>query len=255
MIKRKKIQTILDQYHSPTYLTIDPLTVVHRFKNTEQLPEIAFIAALLSYGRVSQIIKAIETILSNSDNLSLKFIDDTSLEEKRDRFNGFKYRFHIGDDIALLCEVLKLIRTKHSTFTAFAEIIWKKSESGELFVELFTQEIKTIGREFSIHRNYFDWLLPSPSAGSPCKRIAMFLRWMAREDDGIDLGIWKFIPTSQLFIPVDTHVAKVSKQLGLTTKNTSSWKMSIEITENLKKLCKSDPIKYDFSLCREGMVG
>ncbi len=255
MIKRKKIQSIFDQYHSPEYLTIDPLTVVHRFKESEQLPEIAFIAALLSYGRVSQIIQAIVIILHSSNDLSFEFIDTTTLAEKQLRFKDFRYRFHVGDDIALLCEVLKIIRSNHSTLSAFAEDIWKKTGSGELFMEQFTQEIKNFGREFSIHRNYFDWLLPSPSAGSPCKRIAMYLRWMVREDDGIDLGSWSFIPTSELFIPVDSHVAKVSKELGLTSKNTSSWKMSIEITENLKKLCKSDPIKYDFSLCREGMVG
>lgn len=256
MIRKKEIENIYNKYHKPEYLDIDPLVVVHRYAHSEMLPEISLTAALLSYGRVSMIIKALESVLAATDSISADFIDNTSLNEKRSCLSSFKYRFHIGDDLALLFTLFKEIREQYSSLTHLAELLWNSSDGGEDFFNSFTGEFKRRAEEYpEVHRDYFNWLLPSPSSGSPCKRVAMFFRWMARENDGIDLGIWSFIDTKELVIPVDTHVANVAQQVGLTTKKTSSWKMALEITENLKRFSSEDPVRYDFSLCRAGMVG
>ena len=95
---------------------------------------------------------------------------------------------------------------------------------------------------------------PSPSKGSACKRMNLFLRWMIRKRD-IDFGIWKGIPENKLIIPLDTHIAKISRCLGFTKRRSQDWKMAVEITDALKKLDPDDPLKYDFAMCHYGISG
>lgn len=95
-------------------------------------------------------------------------------------------------------------------------------------------------------------MFPLPSKGSACKRINLFLRWMIRNDE-LDTGLWSEIPSNKLLIPVDTHIAKISRNLGLTKRKNVSWQMAVEITENLKKYDPVDPVKYDFALCHIGI--
>lgn len=255
MINRDTIERIFDTYHQPEFLSIDPLTVVHRFKNSETLPEIALVAALFSYGRVPQIILAIEKILAGTDNLSPIFFKNHNFDTSERILPDFKYRFHTSGDLTILLHILADIRRTEESLTQFVSKISKNCKTGEELFQRFTSSFKERAEAYrSLDGGSFDWLFPSPSGGSPCKRIAMFFRWMVRQDDGIDLGIWDFIPTSFLIIPVDTHVARIGKLYSLTTKNSASWKMAVEITDNLKQLDKNDPVKYDFSLCRAGML-
>ena len=97
--------------------------------------------------------------------------------------------------------------------------------------------------------------LPSPVKGSTCKRFNMFLRWMVRSGDGVDFGIWNHVPPSQLIIPIDTHIARISRNISLTNRKSADWKMAKEITENLKIFAPDDPVKYDFALCHMGISG
>jgi uncharacterized protein (TIGR02757 family) len=96
---------------------------------------------------------------------------------------------------------------------------------------------------------------PSPIEGSACKRWNLYLRWMVRPHDGLDFGIWKAIPPSKLIIPLDTHIARISRYLGLTARKTPDWVMAKEITQSLMKIDPNDPLKYDFPLCHLGISG
>ncbi|MBZ0122053.1 MAG: DUF2400 domain-containing protein, partial [Sandaracinaceae bacterium] len=96
-------------------------------------------------------------------------------------------------------------------------------------------------------------LMPDPRAGSACKRLLLYLRWMIRPDDGVDLGLWPELTPSILLIPVDTHVHRIAKNLGLTERNDASWRTAEEITASLRRLDPLDPVKYDFALCHLGI--
>jgi uncharacterized protein (TIGR02757 family) len=98
----------------------------------------------------------------------------------------------------------------------------------------------------------FKFMFPLPENGSSCKRMNLFLRWMVRKDE-LDFGLWNSISPSKLVIPVDTHIARISTELGLTKRKNVSWKMAEEITENLKQFDPADPVKYDFAICHIGM--
>jgi len=97
------------------------------------------------------------------------------------------------------------------------------------------------------------YFFPRPSAGSACKRLNLFLRWMVRRDE-IDLGVWKSVPPSKLIVPLDTHVIRLGRCLRLTRYTSPGWRMAADITASLRKLNPTDPVSFDFSLCHVGMM-
>jgi len=112
--------------------------------------------------------------------------------------------------------------------------------------------LKKAHQEFKKLSRGIVFMFPLPEKGSACKRMNLFLRWMVRKDE-LDFGLWSQIPTSKLIIPVDTHIARICKQLRLTNRKNVSWKMAEEITNSLKKFDPDDPVKYDFAICHIGM--
>jgi uncharacterized protein (TIGR02757 family) len=98
------------------------------------------------------------------------------------------------------------------------------------------------------------YFFPRPSTGSACKRMNLYLRWMARTD-AVDPGGWTMVPRSKLVIPLDTHIIRAGARLKLTKYKSPGWKMATDITASLRKLDPADPVKYDFSLCHVGMMG
>ena len=97
------------------------------------------------------------------------------------------------------------------------------------------------------------YFFPRPDAGSACKRLNLFLRWMVRRD-AVDLGVWTRLPPSKLVVPLDTHVIRVGRCLGLTRYRSPGWRMASEITESLRHLDPEDPVRFDFSICHLGMM-
>jgi uncharacterized protein (TIGR02757 family) len=96
--------------------------------------------------------------------------------------------------------------------------------------------------------------LADPARGAACKRLNLFARWMVRPDDGVDLGLFAPARPDQLVIPLDTHVARISRYLGLTTRGTVDWRMAAEVTAALRRFCPRDPVRYDFALSRLGIL-
>ncbi|NQD72795.1 DUF2400 domain-containing protein, partial [Sphingobacterium shayense] len=96
----------------------------------------------------------------------------------------------------------------------------------------------------------------SPHRKSSCKRLNMYLRWMVRKDDnGVDFGLWNRISAKDLVCPCDVHVERVARKFGLITLDKVSWKMAVELTDNLKQFDPMDPVKYDFALFGMGVEG
>jgi uncharacterized protein (TIGR02757 family) len=101
----------------------------------------------------------------------------------------------------------------------------------------------------------FDFLLPLPSRGSACKRLNLFLRWMVRPADGVDFGLWRGVRPAQLLMPLDTHVWRIARALGLTARRTADWRAAVEITDALRRIDPQDPVRFDFAIARLGIVG
>ena len=250
------LDDIYARFHKPEFMRMDPIEYVRKFREPRDIEIVGLLASSLAYGQVENIRKNIERVLSVTGNAVSDFVCATSFKDKREMLKAFKHRFNDGADIALLFECAKrAVREKVSIQALFTEGMRKGDTNIKNALNEFVKKLNAwaidIGGETG---RSFRHLLPLPSAGSPCKRLNMYLRWMVRKDDGIDLGIWRDVPPAMLVIPVDTHVAAIARRYKLTGRKSIDWRMAEEITATLKKISPFDPVKYDFSLCRVGMI-
>lgn len=243
-------------YHRPEYLRLDPLTCLSGFCSKNDLEIAGLVASALAYGRAEIIIRNVSKVFEITGLNIAKFSPQTSLSRKFMLFKSFKHRFTDGHDIAVLLEALGTLQNEYGSLESlFMEGFRAGDTTIKNALAHFTKKIRCLAaRTAGDRKKSIDYLLPSPLSGSACKRLNMYLRWMVRPHDGIDLGVWKNIPSAKLVIPVDTHVARISRSLGLTNRGSADWKMAEEITAKLRAIDPNDPVRFDFSLCRSGMV-
>jgi uncharacterized protein (TIGR02757 family) len=252
---REILESIYTRYHKPQYLGLDPVQYVREFSRPLDIEIAGLLASSLAYGRVETIRENIRKVIALTGRDLIDFVMSASFARKRKILHGFKHRFNDGFDIALLFECARRAFQSFGSMQALF-LHGLKSDSGNIKGPLdeFAMSMRSWAMKIAgTSRKSFEYFFPLPQEGSACKRLNMFLRWMVRDNDGIDLGIWGAVGPSLLVMPVDTHVACLAGRLKLTSRRTADWRMAEEITEQLKKNDPSDPVKYDFSLCRAGM--
>ena len=225
---KEKLEDLYTSYHS-NYLYSDPLKYLHQYSRPEDVEIVGIIASSLAYGRVEKIFESIEQILGIMGPHPADYI--LSFNPKKDfiKFKNFVHRFNKGEDISCLIYFLKQILDNFGSIGKFFRKCYDEN-GGDMKDTLssFTRQILSLnnggfygGGELPAKAGV-RYFFPSPAKGSPCKRLNLYLRWMVRESDGIDFGLWDFVAPSRLIIPVDTHIARLSRYLGLTnTKNPS----------------------------------
>lgn len=247
------------------YLSPDPLEFVHRFKDPRDQEVVGLIASALAYGQVEGILKSIRDILERIEGRPYKFTINFNPRRDVKRFNGFIHRFHNGKDIACLIYLTRqMIELKGSIGNFFLEGYRPEDRNIKQALIDFSKRVLSLAptpiygpaerdSRKGLDKNGVSSFFPSPEDGSPCKRLNLYLRWMVRRDN-LDFGLWKDVSPSKLIIPLDTHIARISQNIGLTRRKSPDWKMAEEITENLKVLDPEDPVKYDFALSRLGIL-
>jgi len=241
------------------YLNMDPLDLVRQYDRPRDQEVAAFIAAAFSLGRYELIRKAITEILSFMTPSPYDFVINFDPSRGSTFFQNFVYRFYRSEDLGLLISYLhQLLDRWESMENCFLEGYNDSEKNFTTALSRFVQTILSLEtrpfypdpppRGSGIHH-----FLADPADGSSCKRLNLFLRWVVRKDS-LDLGIWKRVPASKLIIPVDTHIARMGRRLGLTERKSADWKMAIEITEALREFDPEDPVKYDFALCTAGKL-
>jgi uncharacterized protein (TIGR02757 family) len=187
------------------------------------------------------------------------FVAEFDPRRQAGAFAGFIYRFNRPRDLVAFCvaarDLLARFGTLEKCFAAGdpderGPIAPALEQFARGFLEADLRDVFPRGR---ISRGYRH-LFPLPSAGGPCKRLHLFLRWMIRRE-APDLGLWTTISPARLLIPVDTHVENMSRAIGLTRRRSRNWRMAEEITARLALLDPTDPVKYDFALCHTRMAG
>lgn len=245
----------------------DPVEFVHRQRTREDREIVALIAASCAFGNVKAIRMKLTELLDRVGPHPARAADDPAAVFAS--LAGFKHRLFKGEDLAkLLIGARRVQVASGSLGSAFHRELARVDrerpdeepearirEALASFCDRIrvegglpkTGEADASGRRGPAH------LLSNARAGGAAKRLLLFLRWMVRPADGIDLGLWK-VPALRLLIPVDVHIHKLSRNLGLTKRRDLSWKTSVEITRALARLDPDDPTRYDFSLCHMGMV-
>jgi uncharacterized protein (TIGR02757 family) len=231
----------------------DPLEFPHRFSNYYDIEISSFLSSVFAYGNVSQIINTLKIIHDVMEENPHKFILEYSEGKGLEHFKLLKHRFYTPEDINKLFLGLQKIYTVYGSLKyLFLLYYFEKDSNLKESLSFFSNNILNICADGNPISHGLKFMFPDSAKGSACKRFNLFLRWMVRKDD-LDFGLWFEIDPGKLIIPVDTHVAAVSKKLRLTKSKVISWKMAEEITKKLKLFDPKDPVKYDFAICHIGM--
>jgi len=241
---KERLEALYGAYNRRCYVHPDPLEFLYDFPDPLDLEIVGFIASSLAYGNVKQILRSVSLVLAKMGSSPSAFLLDLPFNRIAGTFSDFKHRFTSGEDIARLLWGVRLVIEKHGSLQ-------------KCFMSRLRRDDPTVIPALSAFvLNVFpdgcDFLIPAPARGSACKRLNLFLRWMVRRDD-VDPGGWDGVPPSKLLVPLDTHMHRIAMTLGLTKRKQADLRTAIEITEAFRKLCPSDPVRYDFVLTRFGI--
>jgi len=258
-----EVKTILDRLYaarSPRHLANDPLSFCHRFSDPGDREVAAVIASAFAYGGIKIILRTLESIFAELGTSPRRYVETFSPATALKSFSGFKHRFNDGRDLVALLWALRLMIMDAGSINAFFLRFHDPSArdvtaalNGYSSASLALDYRPVFGSSSAPAGSYFSFLFPAPLAGSACKRLCMFLRWVVRPDDGIDLGIWHGVSPSQLVVPVDTHISRICTYLAFTRRASAGWRMACDITDALRCFDPLDPVKYDFSLAQLGI--
>jgi uncharacterized protein (TIGR02757 family) len=231
----------------------DPVAVVHRYADPKDQELVALMAACVAFGNVKTIRAKLDVALDRMGPRPSVTADDAL--DVFARLDGWVHRVFRGEDLARLVIGARRVQRAYGTLGArFAEDLAYAGSLREALAR-WCGAIRDAGglSTTKTKRRGPSHILPDPRGAGGSKRLLLFLRWMIRPADGVDLGLWD-APPALLLIPVDTHIHKLSKNLGFTRRKDASWKTAEEITLALRRFDPLDPVKYDFALCHMGML-
>lgn len=253
---RTQLEALLGSVDRQALVAEDPLALVQAYEDPHDQEVAGLVVASLAYGRVASITAIAGKVLSRLGSSPARAADEGQVEA----LDGLVYRFQRGRDLPNFVAALGVLRRRHGSLArAFADV--RTSADADLadtaarFVAAVRAEQAESG-ELSYGARY---LLPDPASGGAAKRLLLYLRWMIRPADGLDLGTWAQLgaglPPSGLVIPLDTHIARVARYLGFTRRAADDLRTAREITGALAKLDPEDPVRYDMALCHLGISG
>jgi len=254
-MKKQDLKKLLDakvkEFNQPDFIKDDPLSIPHKFTKRQDQEIMGFWASMLAWGRRKTIINKSNELIDLMDGAPHEFITQHEPQDLKP-FENFKHRTFNATDTLYFIEFFKDFYKKNDSLEyAFSQFIEKDDvhigKGLEGFHDLFFS-LKDAPHRTRKH-------VATPARKSACKRLCMFLRWMVRSDEnGVDLGIWKTIKPSQLLCPLDVHVDRVARRLGLITRKQTDWKTTLQLGEALRKFDADDPVKYDFALFGIGLT-
>jgi uncharacterized protein (TIGR02757 family) len=236
----------------------DPVHIVRRFRLREDREVVGFCAAALAFGRVASVLQSIEALLKVMGDAPAAFVRAFEPERDAPALRPLVHRWIRGVDLAALIIILQRMLCESGSIESFF-LAGDDPETPDVRPALDAFSRRALETDLRPaygrlpKRPGVCYFFPKPSAGSACKRLNLFLRWMVRKD-AIDLGVWTRVSASRLVVPLDTHVIRVGRCLRLTRYVSPGWKMAAEITASLRALDPADPVRYDFSLCHIGMM-
>ncbi len=287
---QQELERLVQTFSASSRLANDPLQFARRYleegRTKAEIEAVALYSAMLAYGKVDLFLTVIRRTLTLAHDRFLDFITGPAAPEKMigiippghspiNRNDDSRKSTTVGSVIPLVTPVgfpNYRLSTADEIWLFARAIGWVVRVDGGLFAcfyKGFSREKSVRDGLIALRRRLLDGvdachgaltpglahLLPDPALGGACKRWLMFLRWMVRRDDGLDLGLWRKITASTLLIPIDRHVSAIARALGLTTRKTDDWKTAEEITAALARFAPDDPVRYDFALAHLGISG
>ena len=242
----ERFEEMYRTYNRREFVHPDPLEYVLRFEDPADQEVVGLIASGLAYGRVRHILKSLEKIFDVLKRPSTD-LETMSRNDLLETFGSFRHRWTTGEELVHLLRGMAILREEHGSLEN-CFLLGSGASDQDVIPALvsFVAKLRLAsGRRESS-------MLACPSMKSACKRMFLYLRWMVRRDD-VDPGPWTQVSSAQLIVPMDVHMHRVSRQLGLTSRKQADLKSALEVTDFFRGLVPEDPVKYDFALTRPGI--
>ena len=241
-VSAPELDKLVTQFNTPDFISLDPISIPHRFEVKQDIEISGFIAAAFAWGQRTTIINKANDFLARMDNHPLDFVLNFKPADLQ-VFQSFKHRTFNGDDAISLLYFFQSIYKAHASLEHF--FINDDANVIQRGLTKMNEQFKSLPSTLKRSHKH----VSSPIKNSACKRLNMYLRWMVRNDNkGVDFGIWQEVSPSALIIPLDLHVVRSAIHLGLMDSEKANWKTAVELTEKLRQFDKEDPVKYDFAL-------
>lgn len=246
------LDSLVDRYERSRFIDDDPIAIPHGFQDPRDQEVIGLYTALLAWGRRETIMNKMAELCERMDYQPYRFVQ--TFDEGRDgpALDGFKHRtFQPIDALWLTKNLSAALRRYDTVERLFAAHLPADASHVGPAIQGFSDTI------LSIHERTPQRLrkhLARPNAGSACKRLNMYLRWMVRPGP-VDLNAWQQIRPDQLVLPLDVHAGRQARALGMVLRKTNDWKAALTLTRHCRRLCPDDPARYDFAFFGAGAYG
>lgn len=245
------LDELVIQVEQPDYIHDDPVSFMHAFSDKEDQLLAGFFAAIMAWGRRDIVLAKVNDLLSRMDYRPAEFIGNfNGIDEAK--IAGFKHRTFNETDITCMVTILSVILSDYSSFEAFWEDCHReaRAQNREL-IAVFHERFFGVTPDMPLRTRKH---IANSEKNSSCKRLYLYLRWCVRKNSVVDLGIMDFLSASELMIPLDVHVARQARRLGLLSRKQNDWKAVQELTGKLSLLEPDDPAKYDYALFGLGVL-
>lgn len=245
---KEHLDNLVIKYENIDFITDDPVQFLHLYQNKEDIEIAGLLAAMFAYGKREAFIGKLKQLFNRMPNGPLAFV--LAFDEHSTAVDDICYRFSVGVDLKQVFLILNNLYSSGSSLEKLFLYGWNKSSSIQgmlqVVVDYFYSRVT-----LPVTKGFYH-LLPNPAKNSACKRLNMYLRWLVRKSS-VDVGIWQFIKPSDLIIPLDVHVFRISRELGLLHRKQNDFVAAKELTDKLREYCPSDPVKYDFAIFGYGV--
>jgi len=235
---KKELDKWYEKICTREFIAKDPVQFPHRYKKREDIEIAAILSAAIAWGRRDLILRSCEKMFALMSPAPHAFVTSGNYKKLK---NKNIHRTFFEKDLKYFCRGFEHCYAKYGNLEKLFSSCSNIWEGIALFREEMAKPNKS---EYSIH-------IANPGSenenGSACKKLNLALRWLVRSGP-VDLGLWKKIKPDALYIPLDVHVARTARHLGLLERKSNDKKAVIALTEKLREYCKEDPVKYDFAL-------
>ena len=252
-----RLERLYEAYNREDSAT-DPVQIVRRYGTPADVEIVGFCAAALAFGRVASVLNSVETLAAILGPHPAACVRSFDPAAPHPELRAMVHRWTRGVDLVALLWILRQMLERSGSIEAFF-VEGDDTAGADLSGALDSFSRRALALDITKaygrvpKRPGVCYFFPRPSSGSACKRLNLFLRWMVRRD-AVDLGVWTRVDPSRLVVPLDTHVIRLGRCLGLTRYTSPGWKMAVEITSSLRRIDPRDPVRFDFSLCHVGMM-
>ena len=247
---RELLERLHDRYNNESFIEADPISVPHSFTRPVDREIAGFLAATIAWGNRRAIVQSAHRMMRYMDNTPEDFVRNAT-EADMEYLRTYVHRTFNGIDFQDFVRGLRHIITEWGSVGNYFETRYEEHGDLRLVFSDFRRDFFAAEHDAHCEKH-----LSSIDKGAACKRLCMYLRWFVRHDDrGVDFGMWRRIPMSALYMPLDIHTGRMGRNLGLLNRKQSDWKAVEELTASLRELHADDPVRYDYSLFGLGISG